>query len=608
MTSVLDEPAFGPVVSSPAPLELRVLGPLRVWRDGAEVSAGPRLQRQLLAVLLAHAGSPVTMSEMIDLIWEDRPPTSAINTIHKYIGALRRVLEPDLAPRASGQWLLGHGHGYRFIADPAVLDLAAYHQAEGSFRRALSESDQEAALRHCVAALRLWRGPSGSGIADTVSAQTMFAALDRSYLALATTAAQLARRHGRSRSVLEVIWAAAEIGPFHEPLHAELVANLALAGQRAEAVAAFQGVRDRLRRELGIEPGPELALAYRRVTADTTTGAPEKHSPAGPWPITRPAQLPADLPFFVGRTEILAELSRVLAVVDPPKVIALHGMPGVGKSAVAVHLAHCIAANYPDGQLHLDLRGFADGTDPLTAEQALRELLTGLGVPTQSVPEGRQAMAGLYRSLLSGQRVLVMLDNVRTAEQVIDLVPASEGCIALVTGRQRLTALRAAAGAHLMKVGLPSRQEARACLIGHLGGLPAPTDARTLDVVIERCGRLPLALAYAGARVAGGQSLVQVRIEAVDHAEIAAHQAFASSYHQLSARAAEVFRTVAPTLTPGTRATVDHTAAAMTRPAPDIHGVLDELSEVGLLEEHDPGHFECHVLVRAYAAQLAAAS
>lgn len=596
-----------PEVDTPRPLELRILGPLRVWREGVEVSAGPRLQRLVLGILLARVGSPISMSQLIDLVWGDHPPTSAVNTIHKYVGALRRVLEPDVGPREPGHWLLRHGSGYRFVAGADVLDLAAFRQAEAGARRTL-DSDDEAALRCYTDALRLWHGPAGGGLANTVPSQTMFATLDREYLSLATSAARLARRLERSQFVLDVLWSAADVGPLHEPLHAELVANLALAGQRSDAVVAFRAVRDRLKRELGIDPGPALMLAYRRIGAEAASTPQDQTMPADPWR-ERPAQLPVDPPFFVGRTEILAELTGLLTGPQPgPPVIAFHGMPGVGKSALAVHLAHRITSNYPDGQLRLDLCGFADSAGALTAEQALRDLITGLGVPPGSIPEGRQAMAGLYRTVLRGRRVLVVLDNARSVDQIVDLLPGSDGCLALVTSRQRLTALRACAGAYLVKVDLPSRDEARACFVRHLGARPVTPDTSALDVVIERCGRLPLALAYAGARAAGDTVPLRERIEASGVAELAVDQAFANSYRQLSTAAADVFRSLAPTLTPGRHVTADQVAGRTAQSVPIVHGLLDELHEVGLLEEHRPGRYRCHVLVRAYAAQLSAAS
>jgi DNA-binding SARP family transcriptional activator len=265
VTTVTREHPGLDVGRTPESFHLQILGPLRVWRDGIEVETGSPLQRCLLALLLARGGNPVSMSEIVDLLWGEDAPLSAVNTVHKYVGALRRILEPDLALRASGRWLVRHGPGYRFNANPEVLDLTAFRRSADAARHSLAQGDDARALKSRVKALRLWHGPAGGGLAETPDAQTIFDTLNREYLDLAVSSAQLARRRKRPRLVLDLLWQAAAVGPLHEPLHAELIANLTLAGHNAEALAAYRAIRDRLASELGIDPSPGLQLAYHEI-------------------------------------------------------------------------------------------------------------------------------------------------------------------------------------------------------------------------------------------------------------------------------------------------------------------------------------------------------
>jgi len=304
---------------------------LRVWRDLIEVDAGSRLQRCLLALLLARGGNPVSMSEIVDLLWGEDAPLSAVNTVHKYVGALRRILEPDLGLRASRRWLVRHGPGYRFNANPEVLDLTAFRRAA---RHSLAQGDDARALKSRVKALRLWHGPAGGGLAETPDAQTIFDTLNREYLDLAVSSAQPARRRKRPRLVLDLLWQAAAVGPLHGPLHAELIANLTLAGHNAEALAAYRAIRDRLASELGIDPSPGLQLAYHEIGA-APVPPPREDTPGDGTRRKRPAQLPADLPSFVGRTEILSRVRDLLtqrgSAGRTAAIVAFDGMPGVGK-------------------------------------------------------------------------------------------------------------------------------------------------------------------------------------------------------------------------------------------------------------------------------------
>ncbi|MDP9794577.1 DNA-binding SARP family transcriptional activator [Catenuloplanes nepalensis] len=240
-------------------LNLRLLGPLRVWRGDVELDPGPRQQAYLLALLVARAGAPVSVSELIGLIWDDDAPASAVNIVQKYLGALRRVLEPGLPSRAAGSYLVRHGAGYRFTAPPGTLDVATFRELVATARA----SAPDLALDRYARALELWRGPAADGLAPGPRAMPVFAALDDEFLDACVTAARLAVAADRPERVLRPLRLAASLAPLHERVQAGLVAVLGAAGRRAEAVSVYREVRARLDDELGVEPGPVLRDTYR---------------------------------------------------------------------------------------------------------------------------------------------------------------------------------------------------------------------------------------------------------------------------------------------------------------------------------------------------------
>ena len=582
-------------------LRVQILGPLRVWRDGREVDAGPQQQRSVLAFLAARAGNPVMVTEMIDLLWGEDPPPSAVNAVHRYVGALRRVLDPTIEARSPGRWLVRHGPGYRLGVAVENLDLAAFRHAAGAARSSVRDGDEATALERYVEALRLWQGRPGGGIADTVAAQALFASLTGEYVAVAVDAARLARRLGCPERVVELLRQAAVAAPYDEPLHAELVSAMAAAGRHADALTAYGAIRDRLASELDIEPSSVLEQAHRAVLVRNVVvprPRPEHSSPA---------QLPPELPLFVGRTATMATVSRLVTnpsrVKHAPRILAFDGMPGIGKTALAIRVAHELAAGYPDGQLYLNLHGFRANSRAVTVEEALRDLISGLGVGPGSIPVGRQAMAGLYRTLLHDRRILVVLDDARDAEQLTDLLPSSRDCLAVVTSRRRMTALRTSAGADLVSVSLPGREEARTLLLEHLGGRPGVI-APVLDALIDECGRLPLALAIAGAHAAASAGPLQAdTLGEFRHVMSAGvRDAFYGSYRWLGSAAARLFRLLS--LGSGSEVTVPEVAARAAIPAQEARVLLDELHQVGLLQQQHPGRYGWHRLAHAFAAEL----
>jgi DNA-binding SARP family transcriptional activator/tetratricopeptide (TPR) repeat protein len=605
-----------------------VLGPVRVWRQGAELELGARQQRLILALLLARAGQPVSAGDIVEVLWGGRPPKSAMNVVHRYVGALRRLLEPGLPARSGGRWLIGDAAGYRMRVDSGNLDLLRLRALAGQGRSDEAAGRLPEAMAAFEAALQLWRGPCG-GVAELMAGNHLaFDVVDHECADLVREATSLALRLDRVRSVLPVLRRVAENRPLDEALQAQLLMALSADGQQAEAITLHHSVRRRLADELGVDPGEELRGAYQAVLrqpapAPPGTGSADRgHAPGnrGPGATTvLPAQLPADLPYFTGRDEAQRRAlslinGHVMAQVSTP-VLAIDGIAGIGKTSLAIRLAHQLADVYPDGQLYVDLQGFDPAQSELHPAVALQGFLNALGVPDADIPTSDHARSGLYRSVLAGRRILVVLDNAHSVEQVRPLLPGTPGCLVLVSSRKRLTGLAAAHGAHLMSLDVLSPGDARRFLTSRLGEDRTSADPEAVDEIVERCGRLPLALAMVAARalIHADHPLIEIARELRDAqgsldgfcgddmgSDIRA--IFSWSYRKLGAGAARAFRLLS--LHPGPDVTVPAMASLAGVPLAEARLLAGELAQTGLLREHPVGRYTAHDLIRAYAQEL----
>ncbi|GAA2216042.1 hypothetical protein GCM10009850_115110 [Nonomuraea monospora] len=341
-------------------LRLQILGPLRLWRDGAELDPGPRQQAYLLALLLAREGQPISASELIDLIWDEGAPASAVNVMHKYVGALRRLLEPALPARGTGSYLQRRGNGYLFVAGSGMLDLATFRESVEAAGAAQAEQQHEVALDCYVQALGLWQGSAGKGLAYGPAAMSIFAGLDDEFFATCAAASELALSLGRPERVLPSLQLAASMAPLHEPVQAGLISVLGAAGQQAQALSVFHTVRTRLADELGIDPGPVLRAAHQQVLSKTV--APPVEQAANVAPARTPVQAPqrpagsrqaapaaravpaaekAPASGLVGRSEELAVLRQAAesALAGGSGLVIVEGEPGVGKTRLLEEIA-----------------------------------------------------------------------------------------------------------------------------------------------------------------------------------------------------------------------------------------------------------------------------
>ncbi|WP_155372868.1 AfsR/SARP family transcriptional regulator [Catellatospora vulcania] len=574
-------------------LSFAVLGPVRAWRGRSEIDLGTRQQRLILALLLARAGGAVSTAEFVDLLWADDPPPSAVNVVHRHVGMLRRRFEPGLPTRAAGSVLIRDGAQYRLQVDEQSVDLLRFR----SLVAQAGAGSGEPAVQLYRQALALWRDRCACGLH---TAHPEFAAVDGERFTAVRAATDAALRAGCVHVVLPTLRLAAEHEPLDEALQARLLLALSADGRRAEALAAYADIEHRLADELGIRPGAELRAA-RDNLLDHDAPTPGRPEP--------PAQLPADHPYFTGRRDVLAAAEELLARDQRTAALVIDGMPGVGKTTFAVHLSHRLAARYPDGQLHADLRGFDSGDAVMTPAEALRGFLWSLGVAPAAIPAELHAQAGLFRSVLAQRRMLILLDNCRDWDQIRHLLPGTGGSLVIATSRRRITGMAGTAGAHGLHLDLLSDAESRELLARRLGDAVA-ADPAAVGEIIARCGRLPLALALVATRSLGrtGLSLPEVAGELAQgrlagfgdaHADLEA--IFSWSYRALTPQAARLFR-----LLPLHPCGELSTPAAAALGGVSLRGARGLLAELGaqLLVQPGDDRWRMHDLLRAYAAEL----
>ncbi|MEO3790675.1 BTAD domain-containing putative transcriptional regulator [Nonomuraea sp. B10E15] len=590
-----------------ADLWFGVLGPLDMRAGGRKIPLhGPRQERALAALLLS-AGHAVTVDRLIEVVWEE-PPASARRQIQDLVSKLRRALA---AAGAGGDVITTVRGGYQLRSGAGRLDATEFEELVASARDA-EPAHAAAVLRQ---ALALWRGDPLGGV-DCPALAGDVRTLQEKRLAAWEEWAKLELAAGRHHEVTAELTALVERHPLRESLVASLMRAMTAAGRAADALDAYHRAREKLRDELGLDPGKELQTLYERILRAAEPGP----LPEQPPPPVAASQLPMDAFGFVGRGGELSRLDGLLdhAALQPTAVAmaVVSGSAGVGKTVLVTHWAHRVRDRFPGGHLYVNLRGFDPGGSMVAPEEAVRGFLFALGVPPQGVPSGLDAQTALYRSLLAGRRMLIVLDNARDAGQVRPLLPGSPGCVVVVTSRDRLPALVAKEGAVSLPLDLPTSGEARELLARQLGDTRVAAEPDTVDELIARCGRLPLALAIAAARAAvrPGVPLAAIAddlreapgvLDALDAGDPATRvrAVFSWSYRILGDEPARMFRALATHR--GPRIGVAAAASLAGIPLRDARSLLERLAGAHLVTEDAPGRYAFHDLMRAYAGELA---
>lgn len=590
-----------------------LLGLLQVDDEAGCVRPVPGTrQRVLLAALLVHANRVVPAQQLAEIVWGGTPPAAAA-ALRNQVLRLRRALGADAAARITAR-----DPGYLITVSAEELDVTLFESLHREARAAIQAGQWDEAACILEQALALWRGAALLDVDSAILHDEYGERLEQLRVQALEWQADAGLSLGRHAQLVLQLSDLTRQHPLREHLHAQLMLALYRCGRHAEALQAYQCARDVLRDELGADPGTELrALHQKMLNADPELASPELGRPAPGR--GGPRQLPALVRHFVGRDKELAMLADLLpgGAGTPGTVVisAINGTAGIGKTTLAVYWAHQVAAEFPDGQLYVNLRGFDSASKPVQAAEAIRDLLSALGVAAGQIPQTLAGRAALYRSLLADKRVLVLLDNAHDAAQVRPMLPAAPGSLVLVTSRNRLASLAAAEEAHLVTLGVLTEQEARELLVKRLGPGRVSGEPEAAAELARLCAGLPLALAIVAGRaaarpllqlsaIAAELSQTRLRLDALRADDtLSVRAVFSWSYQQLSEGTAQLFRLLGlhPALTITTEA-----AASLAQIAPDqARRSLDGLSAVGLISPLAADRYVLHDLVRAYAAELA---
>lgn len=596
-----------------ASLRFTVLGAVTAVADGVELDVGSPQQRTVLAMLLLADGRPLDVDTVVDRIWGAAPPRSAAGVLRTYVYRLRRVLAPHAD--AVGLVIGTEGGAYHLDRGAAELDVAVADRERRAARAPASVDDPAGAAARLTVAAEQWSGAPLLGLAGSWADAERFRLEElRSEVALALADAQV--RLGRQEDALPELRRLAEVRPLDERVATILLEALLALGRRAEALATYDRFRHGLADALGVSPGTVLQQVHQRMLRDDGTVPPvgrEARPATGTAPPVRllqpagaaaPAQLPPDLPEFVGRADEVARVERAAAPEGAGGVVAVTGLGGMGKTTLAVHAAHRVRGAFPDGQFFVDLGAAGQ---PLPASEALLSLLLGAGVRRSAVPDGTAERSAAWRSVVADRRVLLVLDDAASAAQVRPLIPSGPGSLTLVTAARRFVDLPGARWSTLLPLAADESVELMGRLVGHgrLAREPGPT-AR----LAAACSHQPLAVRVAAARLSDRPSWSVAEIEqqlyddldqpVVMHADCRIVDA---PFRRASAGLSDVQRDAFHRLAhlPDGPFGVEAAARVLCLDATAARAVLEDLLDAHLLVAEQRGRYAFFALVRAYA-------
>ena len=589
-------------------MKFGLLGPLVVEHDGSAVPIGAAKERALLAALLFEAGSVVSTSRLIGLIWGENPPASVDASLLNHVKRLRGRLGDE-----GGTRIRTVAPGYLIEIGPGELDLDEFASRCADGRAALQAAQWERAATQLAGALALWRGEPAGNVPGNADRPAVRQLLEARLQALdGRIEAELAL--GRHRELLDELRALTEQYPVREDFHRHLMLALYRSELPDEALAVFETLSRTLDDHLGVEPSASVRQMRRRIAA----ADPKLLAPASaPADNGNPRfQLPADTRVFTGREQ---ELDRLTALVgqapagnDAGMVVisAIDGMGGIGKTTLAVHCAHRVRDQFPDGQLFIDLQGYATDREPLSAGDGLDFFLRAMGVPAQAIPQDLGRRSAFYRDRLAGTRTLIILDNAASAAQVRPLLPHTPGSLVLVTSRRRLAGLD---DADFLTLDVLPPADAAVLLHRAAGPGRIPEHHPAVPELLALCGHLPLAVQIVGARLRHHpdlrieQVIGQLRDEAVRLGQLVDEDrsltaVFDSSYAALPEPERRAMLLLG--LVPGQDFEVFAAANLLGTDPRAAEHLLESLIDQNLLVQYGAGRYRMHDLVRAYCRNL----
>jgi len=590
---------------------IRVLGPIEMARDGELIPLGAAKQRAVLAVLAVEAGHCVSVDSLIDRVWGADPPHRPRTSLHAYTSRLRGALAR--AGHDAGQPALRYrAGGYVLGIDPRHVDL---HRARDLAAAAATAGRGEAAAM-MAEALRGWGSHPLGGI-DGEWAASKRAALVRERICLIVRYADIELSLGRHFQLLDELISLSSEYPAEEQLAARSMITLYKCGFRDDSLKTYRRLRECLVDELGVEPCAQLQDLQRSILAGTAPVAVGPESSAGAPGNVRPMQLPRRLADFCGRDQEITELARFIyeAPAGITPVISVCGPAGIGKSALAVEVAHRLAGRYPDGQLYARFRPGRHGQAEPVPEQITGSFLHALGVPAGSIPGGYGGTSACLRSMLARRKVLILLDDVTAALDVSSLIPAGPGCAVLATSRGLVPGLQASASITLG----PLRTDAAITLVSRIAGRKRIfADLAAAAKVAEFCGHHPLALRIVGLRLAArpdwrpralAKRLAEesARLDELRFGALSVRDGLSASYASVIAATpdtlpARLFRLFG--LWDDGDVDAIRIAAAAAVPVETAELAIEQLLNEHLIEPSGPGRYRIGVLARLYAREL----
>lgn len=593
-----------------------ILGPLAARVGESQISVGGPVQRRVLAMLLLEAGRIVPVDRLVDAVWDEDPPSTAAHQVRKAAASLRKRIP------SGHDLIVTDDPGYRIDVSRCGLDLLDFDTGTQDAQRALKAGDHEAAVAGLRTALALWKGSVLSGM-DTPVIRAAATVLDERRISAMEQVFELSLILDQCNAIIPELRAYIAEEPLRETPRAQLMTALYRTGRQAEALEEFRRLRELLQGTLGIEPGARLHELYVGIlNSDPALGEPiapisvpasaDAEPVDGGTPVVRARTLPASLRDFTGRGQELARLQDLMAGnAEPdsrhPRVIAIVGMGGVGKTSLAIEAAHRVSERYPDGQLAVDLRGFTPGETPLSPRESLDILLHTAGFLDDRIPDNIEARTGLWQSYLADRRILIVLDNAASPQQVQHLLPVPPGCVVLVTSRSRLVDLD---GVVWLSVDHMSPAESVA-LIKEI--VPAAHAGHEVELLADLCDHLPLALRIAAARIASrpgwtvGYMVDRLHKQSRRLAELRSDErSVAATLHLSYAAMPESHQAAFALLGIHPEATIDlpSVAALVGTNILDAEDILETLVDANLLGQPAPGLYTLHDLVRNFAQSI----
>jgi DNA-binding SARP family transcriptional activator/tetratricopeptide (TPR) repeat protein len=589
-------------------MRFEILGPVRIWAQNRELPVTAGHEQTVLAMLILDPDNTVPIERLVDALWSDNAPRSARGQLHSCVSRLRKHLTEGGLP---GQVIVTDPAGYRLRTGVVAVDLLEFRATVADARVAATAGRRTEARARYRAALGLWRGPAFAGI-DRPAIRRAAAGLEEERARAVEECIEVELRLGGGGELVGELTELVHQHPYRESLHAALMLALYRADRQADALAAYQRVRRALVSELGQEPARALRELHQRILSgdESLRSVTRPTSDGGPPSPGAGHGLPRTLDDFTGRDADLAWLLEIAGQPDAyaPRVLAIDGMPGVGKTSLAVRAAHLLKPRFPDGQLFIDLNGHSEHR-PVEPAAALDTLLRQLGVPAAQIPAELDERVARWRAELATRRALVVLDNAATSSQATPLLPASPGCLALITSRRRLVDLE---GAHPRSVDLLDPTDAVA-LLERIAGHRVADEPEAAAEVAKRCGYLPLALRLAGARLAHRphwrvQDLADrlsdpdTPLSELTAGDRTVADAFALSYGQLPPASQRMFRLLG--LHPGEHFDAYAAAALANIHLHDAQQLLDNLVDAHLVQEFPANRYRLHDLLKSYATEL----